>query len=110
MNTEWCKLKVRALVGRHIFSAMIFIPVLSGLMDFSDMVMLRGRPNSCCQQNLRCFDIPSLSLGLFSGKSSNDCETNLNVFFKPQPGLGPQCPICADMLLSIACQGTHKSG
>ena len=26
------------------------------------------------------------------------------MFFKPQPGLGPQCPICADMLVSIACQ------
>ena len=32
---------------------MIFISVLSGLMDFSDIVMLRGRPNSCCQQNLK---------------------------------------------------------
>ena len=32
------------------------------------------------------------------------------MFFKPQPGLGPQCPICADMLLSIACQGTQESG
>ena len=34
------------------FSAMIFISVLSGLMDFSDTVMLRSRPNSCCQQTL----------------------------------------------------------
>ena len=25
------------------------------------------------------------------------------MFFKPHPGLGPQCPICAGMLLSIAC-------
>ena len=40
------------------FSAMIFISVLSGLMDFSDIVMLRSRPNSCCQQNLKCFDMP----------------------------------------------------
>ena len=31
------------------------------------------------------------------------------MFFKPQLGLGPQCPICADMLLSIACQGTQDS-
>ena len=30
------------------------------------------------------------------------------MFFKPQPGLGPRCPICADMLLSIACQ-EHKN-
>ena len=43
-----------------------FISVLSGLMDFSDIVMLRSRPNSCCQQNLKCFDMPLLSLGLFS--------------------------------------------
>ena len=31
--------------------------------------MLQGvdsRPNSCCQQNLKCFDMPLLSLGLFS--------------------------------------------
>ena len=48
------------------FSAMIFISVLLGVMDFSDMVMLRSRPNSCCQQNLKCFDMPLLSLGLFS--------------------------------------------
>ena len=48
------------------FSVIIFISVLSGLMDFSDIVMLRGRPNSCCQQNLMCFDMPLLSLGLFS--------------------------------------------
>ena len=30
------------------FSAMIFISVLSGPMDFSDIVMLCGRLNSCC--------------------------------------------------------------
>ena len=40
------------------FSAMTFISVLSGLIDFIDKVMLRGRPNSCCQQNLKCFDMP----------------------------------------------------
>ena len=52
MVTGWCKL--------------IFISVLLGLMDFSDIVMLRSRPNSCCQENLKCFDMPLLSLGLFS--------------------------------------------
>ena len=57
---------------KHFFS-MIFISVLLGLIDFSDMVMLRSGPNSCCQQNLKCFDMPLLSLGLFSRKSSNDC-------------------------------------
>ena len=37
------------------FSAMIFISVLSCLKDFSDIVMLRSRPNSRCQQNLEFF-------------------------------------------------------
>ena len=54
------------------FSAMIFISVLSRPIDFSDIVMLRSGP-VCCQQNLKCFDMPLLSLGLFSGKSINDC-------------------------------------
>ena len=48
------------------FSAMIFISVLLGLFDFSDIVMLRSGPNGCCQQNPKCFDMPLLSLGLFS--------------------------------------------
>ena len=48
------------------FSSMIFISVLLGLIDFSDMVMLSSGPNSCCQQNLESFDMPLLSLGLFS--------------------------------------------
>ena len=48
------------------FSAMIFISVLLGLIDFSDIVMLSSGPNSCCQQNLKCFDMPLLLLGLFS--------------------------------------------
>ena len=46
------------------FSAMIFISVLLGLIDFSDIMMLGSRPNSFCQQ--KCFDMPILSLGLFS--------------------------------------------
>ena len=54
-------------------SAMIFISVLLGLMDFSDIVILCSRPNSCWEQNINCFDMPLLSLGLFSRKSSNDC-------------------------------------
>ena len=48
------------------FSTTIFISVLLGLIDFSDIVMLGSGPNSCCQQNLKCFDMPYLSLGLFS--------------------------------------------
>ena len=51
----------------NLFSAMIFISVLLGRMDFSDIVVtLRIRANSCCQQNLMCFDMPLLSSGLFS--------------------------------------------
>ena len=45
--------------------AMIFISVLLGLMDLSDLVILCSRPSSCCQQNLKCFDMPLLSLSLF---------------------------------------------
>ena len=40
------------------FSAMIFISVLLGLIDFTDIVMLGSGSNSCCQQNLKCFDMP----------------------------------------------------
>ena len=36
------------------------------LIDFSNIAMLRSGPNSCYQQNLKCFHIPLLSLGLFS--------------------------------------------
>ena len=66
--TGCCKLKVRDRVElfTKLFSAMIFISVLLGLMDFSDIVILCSRPNSCCQQNLKCFDMPLLSFGLFS--------------------------------------------
>ena len=48
------------------FSAMIFISVLLGLIHFSDIVMSGSGPNSCYQQNLECFYVPLLSLGLFS--------------------------------------------
>ena len=40
------------------FSPTIFIAVLLRLMDFSDIAILRGRPNSCCQQNFKYFDMP----------------------------------------------------
>ena len=111
MITVWCQLKVRARVETLIkIFPQCFFSVLLGLIDFSDIVMLGSGPNSCCQQNLECFDIPLLSLGLFSWKSSNNCYTNLNMFFKPQPDLDPQCPICAGMLLSIACKETQESG
>ena len=69
VSAEWYTVDAPFEPGwRHlsiIFSAIIFISVLLGLMDFSDIVMLRSRPNSCCQQNLKCFDMLLLSLGLF---------------------------------------------
>ena len=34
---------------KTFLSAMIFISVLLGLIDFSDIVMLGSGPNSCCQ-------------------------------------------------------------
>ena len=37
-------------------------------------------------------------------------KTELNMFFKPHPGLRLPCPICADMLLNIVCQGAQDSG
>ena len=45
-------------IYQFFFSAMIFISVLLGLVDFSDIVILCSRPNSCCQQNLKWFDMP----------------------------------------------------
>ena len=69
MVTGWCKQKVLSQVEIYtnfFLSAMIFISVLLGLMNFRDIVILCSRPNSCCQQNLKCFDMPLLSLGLFS--------------------------------------------
>ena len=39
-------------------------------MDFNDIVILCNRPNSCCQQNLKCFDMPLLSLGLFHERAA----------------------------------------
>ena len=50
----------------HFLSGMIFISVLLGVMDFSDIVILCSRPNRCCQQNLKCFDMTLLSSDLFS--------------------------------------------
>ena len=53
-------------IYQTFFSAVIFISVLLSLIDFGVIVMLRSGPTNCCQQNLKCFDMPLLSLGLFS--------------------------------------------
>ena len=63
------KLKVRDHVKTFakFFSAMIFISVFQlGPIDFSEAAILCSRPNSCSQQNLKCFDKPLFSLALFS--------------------------------------------
>ena len=54
-------------------SAMIFISVLLGQMDSSDIVILCGWQNSCCQENLKCFDMPLLSSGFHERVAGNDC-------------------------------------
>ena len=68
MITGWGKLNIRARVQIHpsSFFSNDFISVLLGLMDFSDKVILCSRPNSCCQQNLKSFDMPLLFSKLFS--------------------------------------------
>ena len=68
MITGWWKLKVRALVETLIkhFSSNDFYFSFVRPNRLSDIVMLRSGPNSCCQQNLTCFDMPLLSLGFFS--------------------------------------------
>ena len=45
-----------------ILSAMMFISAFLGLIDFSDIVVLCSRPNSCCQQHLKCFICLSIIL------------------------------------------------
>ena len=52
-------------INQIVFQQWLLISVLLGLMDFSDKVILCSRPNSCCQQNLNCFDMPLLSLRMF---------------------------------------------
>ena len=36
-----------------------------GQVNFNDIAILCNRPNNSCQQNLKCFDKPLFSLGLF---------------------------------------------
>ena len=85
---------------------------MPGQVDFSDILILCNRPNNCCQQNLKCFDEPLFSLGLFLWQSNNDSVNYLAclMLFKVQSGFGPQCPKCAAIVLSIACQEKQDSG
>ena len=42
------------------------ISFMLGQVNFSDIGILCNRSNNCSQQNLKCFDEPLFSLGLFS--------------------------------------------
>ena len=57
-----CKVKGRAHVGmftKSFFSSDFYFSLMLGLIDFSDTAILCSRPNSCWQQNPKCFDKPS---------------------------------------------------
>ena len=41
--------------SKSFFSNDFYFSFMSGLMDFSDTAILCSRPNSCCQQNPKCF-------------------------------------------------------
>ena len=67
--SQGCKQKVRARVEtliKYFFSNHFYFSFvrLNGLVRL--IVMLCSGPNSCCQQNLKCFDMFLLSSGLFS--------------------------------------------
>ena len=48
------------------FQQFFYLSFMPGQVNFSDIVILCNRPNNCCLQNLKCFDEPLFSLGLFS--------------------------------------------
>ena len=56
----------------NCFSNYFILSFMLGQVDFSDIAILCNRPKNCCQQNLKCFDEPLFSSGLFSLKSSNN--------------------------------------
>ena len=59
----------RVMVRIHretFFSNCFYLSFMLGQVNFSDIVILCNRPNNFCQQNLKCFDEPLLSQGLFS--------------------------------------------
>ena len=45
-------------VCHFFFSDDFYFTFMLDLMDFSDIAILCSRPNSCCQQNPKCFDKP----------------------------------------------------
>ena len=57
---------LRGDVYQFFFSNDFYFSFMLSLMDFSNIAILFCRPNSCCQQNLKCFDKSLFSSGLFS--------------------------------------------
>ena len=102
------EVRARVEIYTNFFFSNDFYFSFVGPKDFSVIVILCSRPNSCCLQNLKCFDMPFLSVVFFFHERV--ATTVKQMFFKSQAGLGPQCPICAGMLLSIACQGKEDYG
>ena len=47
-------------------SSCFYLSFMPGQVNFSDTAILCNEPNNCCQQNVKCFDEPLFSLGLFS--------------------------------------------
>ena len=83
---------------------MIFISVLLFPINFSDIVMLGSGPNSCCQQNLECFDMPFLLLGLFSWKSSNELlRSRVRIEVRPTENDLTRLYINGDISVGITC-------
>ena len=88
-----------------------YLSFMLGQVNFSDISILCNRPNNCCQQNLKCFDEHLFSLGLSHERATISQLTIwlLDMFLNVQPGIGQQCPKCAEMVLSIAYQGKQDS-
>ena len=53
------------------FSNYFYLSFMLGQVNFSDITILCNTPNNC-QQNLKCFEEPLFSLGLFSCNSNNN--------------------------------------
>ena len=78
----------------NCFSNYFCLSFMLGQVDVSDTAILCNRPNNCCQQNLKCFDEPLFSLGLFPRKTYNNSVNS-----------DPACLICSSKF-SLTC--AHK--
>ena len=124
MITGWCKLKVRTRVEtliKHFFSAMIFISVLLGLIDFSDKNLNKFFKPQPGLRRISCHGRNYSQPYFFKRNQSSDNRSHgfgakfllkklsaSDFSYEGKSAFSPTCPICADMLLSIACQ-EHKN-